>query len=295
MKKIIAFLATAITSTVGFMTLSTVEAQLNTQSKVEPAFTKVQNASKLNLQVQDKPFIPQGMEQSDNPDPSRALIGDDNRISMTSRKYPWSAIGKVAGMTANGGQYHCTGTLISPDVVLTNAHCVVDPRTHKFSQEIRFEPNLINGVVKDPQDIARVTQVIYGTDFTERNSERNDWAVLKLDKSIGNKYGYLSWKSIPSSTLIKNPNRLFMVGYSADRMEGNTAGADMGCSIVKEADELLFHECDTNGGASGGPIITRVKSEYYIVGLHSGANMIDKNQVINRAVKMSRLDEVFGS
>jgi hypothetical protein len=34
-----------------------------------------------------------------------------------------------------------------------------------------------------------------------------------------------------------------------------------GCSIVREEQEVLFHDCDTKGGSSGGPIIGLVGGE----------------------------------
>jgi len=76
---------------------------------------------------------------------------------MTSRNYPWSAVGKIEGVSAEGNGYSCTGTLISEDVVLTNAHCVVNPQTRKVSQAIAFLPNLVNGVVKSKNDIPYAT------------------------------------------------------------------------------------------------------------------------------------------
>ncbi|MEH2348724.1 MAG: trypsin-like serine protease [Nostoc sp.] len=90
---------------------------------------------------------------------TKSADGSDDRIPMTSRDYPWSAIGKIEGISADGGGYSCTGTLIAEDVVLTNAHCVVNPETRKVSQAIAFEPNLVNGVVKNKSDVAYATNV----------------------------------------------------------------------------------------------------------------------------------------
>ncbi|MEH2043779.1 trypsin-like serine peptidase [Nostoc sp.] len=53
-----------------------------------------------------------------------------------SRNYPWSTIGRVQGTAADAQSYHCTGTLISSDIVLTNAHCVIDSETHQLSKEL---------------------------------------------------------------------------------------------------------------------------------------------------------------
>ncbi|MDZ8228085.1 hypothetical protein [Nostoc sp. ChiVER01] len=53
---------------------------------------------------------------------------------------------------------------------------------------------------------------------------------------------------------------------------------------------LLYHNCDTNHGASGGAIISNIKGKYYIFALHSGSNEVN-GLLLNRAVEMSRLDE----
>ena len=46
----------------------------------------------------------------------------DDRQPMLVRRYPWSAIGRVEIV----GVGHCTGSLVSRDVIVTNAHCIFD-------------------------------------------------------------------------------------------------------------------------------------------------------------------------
>ncbi|NMG22984.1 hypothetical protein DP116_27580 [Brasilonema bromeliae SPC951] len=249
-------------------------------------------------------------DKADDQEFKRAVIGWDDRVPMLSRQYPWSAIGRVQGLTTKGEDYHCTGTLISEDVVLTNSHCVIDPETHQASQKILFLPNLINGKVADESDIAQVQNVIYGTDFTKTKLENqtDDWALLKLDKPIGLKYGYLGWKSLPSSTLTKNRNKYIFVGYSGDFPNTNkekyrfftagkgwTASVQVGCSIVGEEGNVLLHDCDTTGGSSGGAIIGVIGNQPYIIGLNNAEiKTRDGRGIINLGVKIDFLDRLVG-
>lgn len=290
-----------------------VQAQANRQSSqnTPPKFTKFQDAGQLPIPQNGKPYKPSELNQSEKPTGDVRGIPDgiDDRIPMLSREYPWSTIGRVQGTTADAKSYHCTGTLIAENIVLTNSHCVIDPQTHQLSRQILFLPNVINGNVQNKRDIALVEQVIYGTDFKgDRISNQvNDWAILKINKPLGRKYGYLGWKSLPASALVKNREKLFFVGYSGDFPDpskkgyeflsagpGWTAGFQAGCSIVGEQREILLHDCDTAGGSSGGPIIGMIGGEPYIVALNNAEIKDPKSRrdLINLAVKISFLDEL---
>ncbi|NJL62554.1 MAG: trypsin-like serine protease [Methylacidiphilales bacterium] len=287
-----------------------VNAQTTTQ-KTALKYTSSQNAKGFPLPGKGKAFQPSKLPQANKPDEipgKRGVIGWDDRTPMLSRRYPWSAIGRVQGFDTEGKGYHCTGTLISEDVVLTNAHCVINPKTRQFSKEVYFLPNVINREVVDKSDVVRAKNIIYGTDFSgsELSSQRNDWAILKLDRPIGLKYGYLGWKSLPSSELTKNQNKYIFVGYSGDFPNNNrqgyegftagagwTASAQVGCSIVKEEENVLLHDCDTSGGSSGGAIIGIINGKPHIVALNNAEIRNREGRgLINLAVKIDFLDRL---
>ena len=299
--KLRAFLFTGILSA----TL-TISAQAQTKQSITPKFISSQQAGQFKLESNGKPFIPAGLGQSVKPNEggSRGIIGSDNRIPMLSHKYPWSAIGRVQGTISETESYHCTGSLIAENLVLTNAHCVINPETGKFSQKIQFMPNAVDGKY---QDVAEVEQVIYGTDF-KQGSEivPSDWAIMKINQPLGRKYGYLGWKSIPTATLIKNPKSLFFVGYSKDfptpeyqkyfsAGSGWTASYEAGCSIVKEEDGFLLHDCATAQGSSGGAIIAAIGGKPYIVALNNAElkNTRTGQDIINIAVKVSTIEQAL--
>jgi protease YdgD len=141
-----------LTGIIGVATL-TISVQAQTKQSVTPKPTSAK-AGQFKLEGTKKPFIPNGLERSAKPNEgdSRGIPNPegDKRIPMLSQKYPWSTIGRVEGIRSNTNRgYHCTGTLVGANLVLTNAHCVIDSDSGKLSQRIQFMPNVIDGEYQD--------------------------------------------------------------------------------------------------------------------------------------------------
>jgi protease YdgD len=236
--------------------------------------------------------------------PSQAAEDCDDRVPMRSRDYPWSAIGRLQ-IGENG---HCTGTLIDESWVLTNAHCVIDSKTHKITTEsLTFLPNLIDGKLQSEDDRAQVIKVIAGTDFSDSDviPNPNDWAMLKLDRPLGQTYGTIAWKAIPSNLLIKNTRKFTLAGYSYDFPDakkyteftagpGFTAGLHKSCSFTGEqSDKVLVHNCDMRAGASGSAILGWIDDQPYIVAINHAEryNRITNAGYENYAVNVNRINE----
>lgn len=251
----------------------------------------------FNLAIEPDSLIPEGLRVSQDPfEEGRGVIGEDNRSLMTSEAFPWSTIGRVEGLRADGVYLsRCTGTLLATDVVLTNAHCVVDDTTHQVNQAMWFQPNLVNGELLNPADEAAVVEVLYGTDFRDISTANgNDWALLKLNQPLGETYGVLGWRS-PSLLFFQEQSAaLTMVGYSGDLPPdnpGGTASVHRGCSVLENVSDGFLHDCDSTGGASGAPIIAWIDELPYLVALHAGANLDGYTNAVtaNYAVNLNQL------
>jgi protease YdgD len=255
-------------------------------------------------------FRPQDRDESNTPYEAkdRAIIGRDNRVPVLTRKFPWSTIGRIE-YRANGSSYTCTGSLIGRNLVLTNAHCLIDKNSGKpvvaknsnpSTTQLVFKPSLIRNTSIDK---ARVIDYQYGTADPRRANPADDWAILKLDKPLGDIYGYLGWRELDLSqktVLSKIRARLTLVGYAVDYPKsqdsaelgsfGETAGMHRRCSIESVDQGLVIHRCDSNPGASGGPIFAYFKDtkSYSIVALHSSTFTNSGGKVRNRAVQVSR-------
>jgi protease YdgD len=277
----------------------------------------------LTSTTSHKSFRPKDRPQSQLPYGSsdRVVIGTDDRVPVLTRAYPWSAIGRIEAVKADGSGYTCTGTLIGMDIVLTNAHCLMDETTHQpiiqknhsssSPTQIQFQAGMIKGVSLDS---ARVIDYRYGTNKPLKFLG-DDWAILKLDKPLGAIYGYMGWQNLDffnSKVRQATRDQLTLVGYAGDfptqsyseyGQGGDTAGMNAGCSIEGLETSgafkgVLLHRCDSNPGASGGPLFAQFSDgNYYIVGLHSGSSALRESTrlsngeisgVINRGVAVSR-------
>ncbi|UJR12251.1 hypothetical protein I4U23_016428 [Adineta vaga] len=106
---------------------------------------------------------------------------------------------------------------------------------------------------------ARVTYTWWGTNQPDDNRAA-DWALLRLDKKLGTKI-------VPINIMKQSPG--ILVGYSVNFKDGQTAGAQMNCRIIKELSSKLFlHDCNAGRGASGGPIFVYGNNKPYIYLLH---------------------------
>jgi protease YdgD len=67
------------------------------------------------------------------------IIGNDDRVLLQERGPPWDAVGQVNVAGFRTG-FACTGTLIAPTLVVTAAHCVINPLAQKpyASKDIHF-------------------------------------------------------------------------------------------------------------------------------------------------------------
>jgi protease YdgD len=206
------------------------------------------------------------------------VFGEDDRLDFLFHEYPWSAIGRLVM-----GDSHCTSFLVGESLAATNAHCIE-------TLSMVFEVNFMGGAAKDS---ARVIDVWVGSVPNDAESYR-DWALLVLDKPLGKKFGWFDLKQEHNFSSINDEEfdagslvhpytkNLALVGYPADYKDGETGAISFGCGIAAYYPNkgTFLHDCDSQGGSSGGPLfaidtnyqpIRNTQGRVDLVALHRGA------------------------
>lgn len=205
--------------------------------------------------------------------PSAVLPGigaADPRRPVAAAEGPWRALGRVQHEL--GGR--CSGALIGPRLVLTAAHCLVNPRTRAFVQpgSVHFLLGYDRGRAAAH---ARVTAFRTGPGFQADplGPRSADWAVLTLDQPIGTPDRVLPLLRQPPA-----PRAALMLGgYQQDRPE--VLLADLACRAIgvardRDGGPMLLHDCAGTRGASGAPVLAQgADGRWGVAGVVSGTTV----------------------
>lgn len=207
------------------------------------------------------------------------FFGRDDRVFVPDEIYPWAMVGQIS-MTAGGS---CTATLIGADVLITAAHCI-----HGENGQMNAAGEFIAGNGQR----ARITHAYIAENFDYRRFNTTsqidglDWALLRLDRRLGDEIGYMQVLDLTGrGTPRARTANLYQAGFSWDT--GTHLSGNLACHIiaVQEGENTFAHECDTTRGDSGSPFMVRSSGgRYSVVGTDSSFRSVPGQPVMNIAV-----------
>jgi len=195
------------------------------------------------------------------------VFGTDDRRIIDEEGSPWSAIGHINVPRAS----YCTGSLIASNLVITAAHCVMDPVLRK-----PWPPRSINFLagVKRSQWLghskAKCLHFVPGDKHTRFLQKINP--NLRLEDVPGRNYSQDialivlkdSLEDIPPLQIerareLRPDITLTQASYPADRRHMLTG--HFGCRLLRRDQHLWYTDCDTDWASLGWPILIQRKKE----------------------------------
>ena len=220
------------------------------------------------------PYIPEGAAAEIIP--PYKIIGKDERtiIKYSPDNFPYTAVVKLyTEFTGRDGSFPwkntCSGFMIGPNYAATAAHCIYAPATgyavnknyEGWAKSVKICPAAADR--NEPFGCA------YAVDMRIMDAAVNmeyDAAVLKLEKPLGNKSGWMGSYILGDSEC---RNYAQLLGYALDTDMKYMFYSYGQLDGTNDNGKILKYKLDTLPGSSGGPLIIYHKDQWgYLVGIN---------------------------
>ncbi|MCH8952105.1 MAG: trypsin-like serine protease [Proteobacteria bacterium] len=208
--------------------------------------------------------------------PAAALEFDRLRMLTSAEHVPWRGVGRVNVATSYATSM-CTGTLIAEDLVLTAAHCVINPRTGTA-----YQPGAVHFVAgwRRGQKVgaSRAAAITVHPDY--RLAAQLDAGQIGADLALIRLADPIPRAKAPFFGIAPAPRPgtpLTLISYRQDRPHALTR--QKGCKIIGIRDAVMALGCNVTFGASGSPVFMSSGGEMRLVAVISAMGSDARNPV----------------
>lgn len=197
---------------------------------------------------------------------TKSVIGADDRVVITNvTTFPWNTVVKLYINATDGATGICSGMMIDAFHVLTAGHCVYLWDHGGWADAIRLVPGMDQGYW--PYNYAWGVNFRSYTGWTVDENHEHDWAMITLDRNVGNFTGAMGrWTAASSHSWYTGT--LNLAGYPGDLSYGERMYFD--ADVGRTTNEYNhWYYMDSAGGMSGGPVWVYDNGNRYITTIHA--------------------------
>jgi len=220
--------------------------------------------------------IPLGVELPEELVIEKKIVGTDDRKRVTNtRVRPYSTIATLIVQFPDGSRPGlCTGSLIASDALLTAGHCVYSVKHGGWARSMRVIPGAFPntaGVTQAPFGSASALRGFVPTAYRDETTfwarEPHDYGVVRIGAGLHGSPGVRAFGVLSSPRVGR---AVTLAGYHGDKCAGAVRCVPSSSSFIMHQSNdkirellpagaksftLFNHYADSNGGASGSPLV----------------------------------------